>query len=272
MQQITELEQFVKLKNDAIKNKKLKKTNYLIADKEMSLHILHDRVFFEEREKCLCVIIKMQDADHLYFWCRDDSDVFLPEGTEKVFFNVFTNEQKNDVWSEAAEKLNLKLRSKIYQVVIEVEELNKIRYPRWLDDDYDLVFKENCTYEYYSSLVKPYCEYLDNAIEEGYIWDNILKDTTVIAEARTKNDDELAAFYVFTISGKIINGHLIAVNPKYRGIGLPSYLRKNMTSYNTVLDCKYLKGWIHDWNQNSWRTHEKIGCEKSGNYQAVYGN
>lgn len=271
MLQITTLEQFLDLKNNAVKSKKLKKTNFLIANEEMSLHISNNRVFFEETEKCLCVIIKMQGVDHLYFWCSDKNDVFLPDGTEKIFFNAFTNEQRNDDWSEAAEKLNLKLKSKIYQIVMEVDELTKIRYPQWLDNDYDLVFRENCTYEYYSSLTQPYCEYLDNAIEERYIWDNILKNKTIIAEARTKND-ELAAFHSFTLRGKIIDGHLIAVNPDHRGIGLPNFIKKNMTSYNMLLDYKYSKGWIHDWNQNSWRIHAKLGYKKSGNYQAVYEN
>lgn len=264
MVQIESYEQFAELRNNAVRCKKLKLTNYLVPNDELRLHILNGRVFFEETERCLCIVIKIRQYDYLYFWCANENDTFIPTGANNVLLSVFTNSMQNLNWQQTAQNFGLKVRSKILQISGKTSSLEFPEYPGSLRS-FKLDITREVSYEHYMTLFAPYFDSENDMLPEKYIWDGVFKDKMKLLEVKNDNG-ETAAFCSFDTHGKLLECYLLAVDSKYRGQRLhPFIVEHTLNGYDLY------KTWVQDWNEKSMKVFKAIGMKETGYYRILYG-
>ncbi|MDR0917991.1 MAG: hypothetical protein LBM93_01870 [Oscillospiraceae bacterium] len=265
MLSIESYEQFTELKNKAVSEKKYKLTNFLVSDDEMKLHIANGRVCVEENDNFLCVVVHIREYDYLYFWCADKSRILLPNGTNNQILTIFGNKTTNNDWGDVAERFGLKQKSKLLQVVGKIDELTYPQYPSFIRKSFKFEYIQDYTFDYYCNLARDYFDFENDIFPEKYVFDELFINKLNLVEVRTLNND-FVAFYTYTAISKSYEGYVMAVMPKYRGIGFqPLLLQETMQGY------KYFKSWVQDWNKESWRVMESMGIKLSGNYRVLYG-
>jgi GNAT superfamily N-acetyltransferase len=261
MNQISSYTGFKELCNDAIKNRRLRQTNFLMPDAEMRAHIRAGKVRCENRDNCLAVIVNLHGADWLYYWFADYTHIFMPDGTEKVMFAFFGWDGKESAWETIAEQLNLKPKTKVLRLSAKV---SKMIFPNSATR-FAITEQPSCTYEYYLGLVRHYFDPLTDAMPTEYMWDDYLHNFRLL-EARDEHGT-LAGFYIQHFNGKRCNVEFIFIYPDFRGQGLASTLCKTLMN-----DYEIYSVWVHEENMPSMKMHGKMAIVYDGQYRSFYTN
>jgi hypothetical protein len=264
MTKLKSLTEFKELRNDAIKNKKLKKANLLIGDEELSLHIENGNVKYEMHDDCLCVVITKHNTDYLHFWLTDANAAFIPDVVNPIVFHFYGMDNTHSIWEEVAENIGLSEITRAHKISAKVSDIKNLAVPKRFRDMFEFKTCNICSYEYFKKITAEYFEPITTMFPEEYEWELYLKNFTLI-ECFDKQGN-LAGYIQFHHKGKVLTDGRIAVNEKYRKLGIFQLLIANpMANFE-----KYC-GWIEERNKNSILAHQSLNILKESAYYAFYG-